>query len=82
VNEGQLQGARTTRTQPKFARRKDAFATHSRQLLHDLSSRADSVINPVVMSCRALMARVITGPFETRKPGNDVPPIDRLSTRS
>jgi hypothetical protein len=33
----------------------------------------DRVFNPVCESCRALMARGIVGPFETRKPDIDYP---------
>ena len=33
----------------------------------------DRIHNPVCETCRVLMSRGITGPFETRKPGIDYP---------
>src|SRR5262245_66136597 len=64
--------------QPWYTPRKERLTAAGLQLRTRLGGPQGDVLverttNPVVASCRALMARGITGPFETRKPGFDYP---------
>src|SRR5262245_914472 len=63
---------------PYYTPRKERLTAAGMQLRTRLGGPEGDVLverttNPVVASCRALMARGVTGPFEARKPGIGYP---------